>query len=134
MAYSIPANLPEQVDTARDLEISYASLHPRATIYDEQTKRTIRVPYESLANKYKDFLDKLVIEKELSDDLKRIWWHRPKTVSYDIYGTTELWSEILVLNKCTSIREFTPNVLRYYDRSRLKEYINEIYILEGLYK
>lgn len=129
----IPSNLPEQIDIVRNMEINYDTLHPKANIYDNQSGRTIIIPYESLMNKYKDFLSGLIISEELTEEQKRNYWYKPKTVSFEIYGTTELWDVILILNNAFNIVQFTPNVLKYYDPENLKEYINEIMILEGMY-
>ena len=58
--------------------------------------------------------------------------YRPKMLSYDLYGTTELWFLLLNLNGCKSIMEFTPKKIKFYDPDRLKSYINEILVLEGI--
>jgi hypothetical protein len=45
-----------------------------------------------------------------------------------------LWDTILVLNECTSVTTFKPTTVRYYDPDELKEYLNEIMILEKAIK
>lgn len=128
----IPVTLTDQVNEIRNVEITYDNLHPKALLHDAKTDITIRIPYSSITNKYKDYLSTIVITKELTDDEKRNYWFKPKTVSYDIYRTTELWDTLLILNYYTSISQFTPNVLRYYDPTRLKAFLNEIMIIEKL--
>lgn len=129
---NVPSTLPEQVSTIRDTEINYKILHPIALLTDSKNGDTISIPYSSITNKYKDYLSTLIITKEYTDAEKMKYWYRPKTASYDIYGTTELWDTLLILNYYTSISQFTPNVLRYYDPSRLKPFLNEILIIEKL--
>ena len=51
-------------------------------------------------------------------------------VSEELYGTTEFWDQILILNNAFSIIDFKPKVLKVYDPERLKLYLNEIMILE----
>lgn len=128
---TVPANLIEQIDEVRDFDISYDTLHPKALIRDKQSSRVIQVPYSAFTNKYKDVLSNIIVTQTLDDDYKRAFWYKPKSVSAFYYDTTELWSDILILNGCVSLREFTPEVLKYYDPSRLKKYLNEIMILEG---
>lgn len=129
---NIPVDLPDQVSTARNLEISYDVLHPKALLTDKKSGDTIRIPYSSVTSKYKDYLSTIVISKEYTNEDKRKYWYKPKTASYDLYGTTELWDTLLILNYYTCISQFTPNVLRYYDPERLKRFLNEILIIEKL--
>jgi len=130
---NIPPNLIEQVRTVRDYDISYDTLHTKAILKDRQSERTIKVPYSAYTNKYKDALSTIIITKELDDYKKRYFWYRPKSVSLYYYGNTELWADILIINNCAALREFTPDKLKIYDPDRLKKFINEIMILEQVY-
>jgi hypothetical protein len=129
----IPPNLIEQINTVRDYDISYDTLHPKAIIIDKESGRTIKVPYSAFTNKYKDALSKIIIEQELSIEEKRAFWYRPKSASLYYYETTELWADLLTINACVSIREFTPEVLKIYEPLELKRIVNEIMIIEGIY-
>lgn len=129
---SIPATLTEQVNRAEKWEISYRTLHPSATLKDEFSGKNIEIPFSSLTNKYRNFLSRIVRTTTLDDKLKARYKQRPKLVSYDLYGTTELWNDILILNNCFSTVEFQPTVIKAYNPEQLKEYLNEILILEGL--
>lgn len=129
----VPPNLIEQIQTVRDYDISYDTLHPKAIITDNQSGRVIRVPYSAFTNKYKDALSKIIIEEELNDMEKREFWYKPKSVSLFYYNTTEFWADILVINGCVGLREFTPEKLKIYDPTQIKKIINEIMILEKVY-
>ena len=74
----------------------------------------------------------IIVEKELDDKAIAEVRYKPKTLSYVLYGTTEFWNDILILNECKSIIDFTPKKIRYYDPNRLKTYLNQILILEGI--
>lgn len=126
----IPATMPEQVEDAKALDISYRTLHPSAIIVDGQSGRNIQFPFSSLINKYKDFLHDIIIEFELSPEEQEIYMFNPKMLSEDLYGTTELWDTLLILNNVTSVTEFKPVKVKIYDHNRFKRYINEIMILE----
>ena len=128
---SIPVSLSEQITEAKKLEISYKSLHPSYTIYNEQTDETIELPFSSITNEYKTYLLACVKSIQLSEKEKEKYRYSPKKLSYDLYGTTELWADLLKLNGCVSIAEFEPDFIRVYDPNTFKEYLNEIMIADS---
>lgn len=128
---SIPVSLSEQISEAEKLEISYRSLHPSYLIYNEQSKETIELPFSSITNKYKTYLLACVVSFQLSEAEKENYRYSPKKLSYDLYGTTELWADLLKLNGCISIAEFEPDYIRVYDPNTFKEYLNEIMISDN---
>ena len=129
---SIPVTITEQINDSEKWEISYRTLHPSAILKDEFSSRNIEIPFSSLTNKYRHFLSKIVRTTTLDEKLQARYKQRPKLVSYDLYGTTELWNDILILNNCFSTIEFNPVTIKAYNPDKLKEYINEILILEKL--
>ena len=130
---NIPATLTEQIESAKELEISYRTLHEKAILKDSVSGRNIQIPFSSFTNKYKDFLNTIVVTVSLTDEEKARYRYKPKLVSYDLYGTTEFWNDILIINNFFSISEFQPNeTMKVYDPNKLKDYINEIMIIENL--
>jgi hypothetical protein len=127
---AIPSSITEQIVDVKDLELSYRMLHNNATIYDINNNTKINLPFESVVNKYKDILTDIVAIINLDDRLARHYLFKPKMLSYDLYGTVELWSELLRLNNWSSISEFKPVRIKIYDPARFKSYLNEILILE----
>ena len=127
----IPASMTEQIEYVQNLDINYRTLHESLNILDESTNVEITVPFDSLIDKYGDFLLDIVESLDLSDAEQEFYKFQPKKVSDELYGTTELWHSILVLNECASIIDFKPKTLYYYDPNKLKAYINEILILEA---
>lgn len=128
---NIPATLLEQVESIKELELSYRTLHESAIISDSYSNRVIQVPFLSITNKYKDYLSTIVQSEELNNFEQERYMFQPKTVSLDFYGTTEFWNDILILNNCYSVTTFKPKVLKFYDPKRLKVLLNEILILES---
>lgn len=126
----IPKDLVEQINTVKELEISYRVFNNSAKLKDISSNRTIEIPFESLIGKYKDILVNLIITVNLDDKLRRQYLYNPKLLSYDLYNTTELWAELLRLNNWSSIVEFKPIKIKIYDPYRLKSFLNEILILE----
>lgn len=126
----IPATLSDQIANANSLEISYRTLHKPFAIYNEQTDEYIELPFSSLTNKYRSYLLACVMPVQLTDKEKEKYKYSPKKLSYDLYGTTELWADLLKLNKCASVIEFEPNYIRVYDPARFKSFLNEVMIFD----
>ena len=128
----IPASMDEQIADIKDLDISYRILHPAAIIIDEYTSRNIRIPFSSLTSKYSNFLSTIIVEIELDDDEQVEYLFKPKALSNYLYGTTEFWNDLLILNNAYSTSEFKPRTVKVYDPNKFKKYINEILILEDI--
>ena len=128
----IPSTMTERVKNIEKLDISYRILHPSITIKDEASGNNIEIPFSSLTNKYREFLKSIIISIELDDAFMLKYRFKPKMISEELYGTTEFWNDILILNNCFRTCDFQPRVLKVYDPKKLKSYINQILILEGL--
>lgn len=126
----IPSTMPQQVDLAKEMEISYRTLHPAVIMYDKDSDRRIRFPFSSIVSKYKDFLYNIIIDIELNDEEQAMYLYKPKLLSEDLYGTTELWDTILILNNCQSVIDFKPKLISIYNPEEFKTYLNEIMLIE----
>lgn len=134
---ALPTTITEQIQRNKRDELSYRIMHPSIVIYNEENRSAIEVPFSSYTSKYKDYLSNIIVHRYLSESDCARYRFRPKSFSYDLYGTTEFWNDLLVLNNYESIREFQPNTVqpvRFYDPSTLKSYLNEILILENRIK
>ena len=130
---SFPPTLTQQISNIKSYEISYRTLHTNVVVNDYTTGDSIIIPFMNIIDKYKDNLTDIIIEVELTDIDQRDYMFQPKKLSEYLYGTTELWFELLRLNHAPSISDFKPgNTIKVYDPDRFKEYINEILILEEL--
>lgn len=130
---SFPATITKQISNIKSYEISYRTLHTKAIVNDYITGDSIGIPFMNIIDKYKDNLIPIITEAELTDTEQRDYMYQPKKLSEYLYGTTELWFELLRLNHAPSISDFKPgNIIKIYDPDSFKEYINEILILEEL--
>lgn len=129
---SIQPTITKQVEDIERKEISYRSLMQHAFLYNNTSRDTINIPFSSYTKMYRNLLSNIIVEKVLDDKAKIEVRYKPKTLSYILYGTTEFWNDILILNDCKSVMDFTPDKIRYYDPERLKVYLNQILILEGV--
>ena len=127
----IPATMTEQVEYIQSLDISYRTLHPAIIIKNNQNSDIIQVPFSSMISKYKDLMSTIVVSLDLDEVDQEKYKFKPKLVSDELYGTTELWDQILLLNNAYSMIDFKPKTLYFYDPSQFKRYINEIMLLEN---
>lgn len=127
-----PTTISDQIEEVKDLDISYRVLHPGIYISSKTENDTIRIPYSSLCNKYKDYLSKIIEEVKLTDGELLMYRYNPKKLSEDLYGSAQLWDTILILNGCVSVRQFSLSrgKVKVYDPNEFKSYINEILITE----
>ena len=123
--------MAEQYNDVKTLALSYRVLHPKAVIHNMETNINIRVPYSSIISKYKDYLKAIILEVDLDAKEQIKYSYKPKTLSQDLYGTTELWDTILLLNECKSVIDFKlEDKVKVYDPIELKSYLDEIIVME----
>lgn len=120
--------ISELVDYSKSLNISHSKIHIKGKFVDNNGNSII-MNYESLLNKYRDFLGKIIITRTLTDAEYAKYKFQPKLMSFELYGTTELWSSILSINNLTSASEFTMQKLKLFTYD-IFDVINEILILE----
>jgi hypothetical protein len=129
---ALPVTIQDLIDAYRKQEKTYKNLHEKAIITDSNGD-TIRVPYGSLINKYKDYLAGSVVTANLTDDEVLYYKYKPRLIAKNIYGSAELWFMILELNYMCSVTEFKDiSSLRLYHPSLFVDMINEIMIMEGI--
>lgn len=128
MYYSTIQELIDQIETK---EISYRNLH--TTFCIRQNNEVIQVPYKSMIREYMDLMAEDAITVSLPADEVRMYKFKPKKLSYDLYGTVELWAGLLELNKMYSTMDLTcDKPFLVFNPETVKEKINEILIQEGV--
>lgn len=135
MSILVPATLDEQIKEIKQRDLSYRLLHQGMIMYNTEDGSTIETPFSSLTAKYRDFLSQHITTIQLVEQDCATYRFRPKSFSYDVYGTTEFWNDILILNNCTSVREFDPKPYKeiiFYDPEYMKAILNEIMIIEDM--
>lgn len=89
-------------------------------LFNYDSDRIIRIPWNDFFLKYKYELEETV--QLYNVPVKN--FYRPKSVSYDIYQTTELWLGLMRLNNFRNITEFDQSIIRIFDPMQLKELVN----------
>lgn len=64
-------------------------------------------------------------------NLPQIMFYKPKMVSLELYGTTELWLSLLRVNEMTNITEFHQPMIKVYNPDQVKELITIFFKREG---
>ena len=93
------------------------AFHLKEVFFNPGMKHKIVVNGDIISNKYTSELEenKRIITFNTKEYYK--YRYNPKLLSYDIYGTTELWFFILMANELYSITEFDLRKLVLYDAS-----------------
>ena len=131
---AIPSTLTEQIKEARNLAISYKTLHDSCVINNKQDENSIEIPFSSITNKYRVYLNQSVVQIQLTEEEERIYMYNPKMLSLDLYGTVEFWSDLLKLNNAVSILDFKPSMVKIYNPSSFKQCLNEILMGDADYQ
>ena len=128
---AIYATIQELIDSVKDMEVSYRNLH--TNIYIKNTDdEIIKIPYKSLLREYRTYFEDLIVEVPLTPAEVVRYRFKPKLLSYDLYGTTELWANLLEINFCYSVVDFNFDKVKVYDPTAYKKTLNEVMILEGV--
>ena len=89
---------------------------------------TTVVPMRGILHKYHGALRKYIIDYELSDGELAKYRYQPKLLCREIYGTPELWADILFINNMTCASEFTKKKIKLYS-TLIIDAVSEILML-----
>lgn len=124
------STIQELIDSVKDMEVSYRNLH--TNIYINNKGETIKIPYKSIVAEYLPILKSSAVELPLTDNEIILYRFKPKKLSYDLYGTTELWSSLLELNDVYSIIDFDFETVKVFDPKEFVKLLNEVLIIENI--
>jgi len=118
--------IEEQVEDEGDYEFGFRELTSQLTINDEISGNSIVVPYISLINTYRYFLEDYIEEIELDEIQYETFRQNPQALSEALYGTIHFWHILLELNHCVSRIDFNLKKVKYYNTNKIISLINEI--------
>lgn len=125
------SSIGELIKSVEDMEISYRNLH--TNVFIKTGDDTIKIPYKSIVGQYLTFLKQTAVETAFTPEEVVMYRYKPKRLSNDIYGTTELWSAILELNGMISLLDLTlEEPILVFEPGTFKKLINEVLILEDI--
>lgn len=108
--------------------LSLRNIYDTILVGDENDDTHIfRIPYNDFFLKYKDELESCKQYYTVPETM----YYNPKLLSFETYGTTELWIAILRANNMKSVAEFHYPLIQMYNPDRLKELIKVFFKREG---
>ena len=91
----------------------------------------VTVPTQTLICRYYDSLKSYIIDKTLTKDEQNRYKYNPRFLSYDLYGTPELWADILYINNMVSVAEFNKSSIKVFSTSIIDAIIEIKLIVEN---
>lgn len=90
-------------------------------VFDRYNGEKAVMSGDSIITKYLDELRGDTHTVALSDEEFAKYQYNPKLMSFDVYGTTELWFLILLANELYSATQFNMQTLRMYKPNALSK-------------
>lgn len=87
-----------------------------------------RAPLNDFFIKHRDQLS----ETDQWYNVPESMFYKPKMVSYELYGTTEMWLALLRLNNMINITEFHSPMIKIYNPYSVEELISIFFKREGV--
>lgn len=116
-------NIDEYIRAGQKLSFSHEN-----TMLKYKLNDTTVVPMRGMLHKYHGALRQYIIEHEFTDKEYERYRCQPKLLCREMYGTPELWADILFLNNMTSCTEFTKRKIKMYS-TLIIDAVSEILML-----
>lgn len=132
------SNLPEKTATIQDFiemgdtdEITYRNFSILVKCIGENS--LIEYAQDNILYDYIKELKEKAVLVAMSDNDYIKYKYKPKLLSYDLYGTTELYFVIMILNGICNIKDFSKRKVVLLRRSDMFDLLNDIYTAESSY-
>lgn len=119
---------PEKTYTIEEFIDSYNSsdINYESTSLIQNLDGYTMISY-NIFNDYIDELNELAVYVTLTDEEYYKYLYRPKILAYDLYGSTELFFLILILNNICNVKEFDFKRLKLLKVDDLQQFISSVY-------
>ena len=117
--------IAEFIDSGASVTMSYNVLS-FIDILSNGTEATIL----NVLNDYMQELRQISFKVRLNNKEYYKYAYKPKLLSFDLYGTTELYFIILLLNDMADVKEFTKNPIYLPKPSLLSDFLTNVYNAE----
>ena len=131
MGMGLESTMSDYISQYNSEEITFPEFFLKQ-VFDVNNKKMI-VNFNSLVIKYMPELESLKTKITLTNEEHAKYKYNPKLLSYDLYGTTELWFLILEANELRSITEFNSKTI-YLFKTDILEKMSRILNLEQIPK
>lgn len=103
----------------------------RATNLFRTKAGNIVTPYQTIVCRYYDSLKPYIEVKTFTDEEFEKYKYQPRFLSYDLYGTPELWADILYINNMVSVTAFKKRTIKVFTPSIIDALIEIKLIIEN---
>ena len=107
------------IKSYKEESLSFPSLHLKEVDSKINGDKIILLS-DSILDKYSDVLNEYLSIKTLSDAEYNRYQYNPKLLSYDLYGTVELWFLLLYANQLYSVTQFNINPVKIYSSNIIR--------------
>lgn len=128
---SKPSNsytMEQFIALGRGVSVTYDSYS-----YKELLSNGTEISVLNVINDYMPELKDMALNVTLSDDEYRKYKYKPRLLCYDIYGNTEVYYIILLLNGIIDIKEFDFRTLKMLKKDDMENALSAIYNAEKKY-
>lgn len=94
-------------------------------------KGDVVTPYQTIVCRYYDSLKPYIEEKTLTDEEFEKYKFNPRFLSYDLYGTPELWADLLYINNMVSVTSFKKQTIKVFSVGIINALIEIKLIIEN---
>lgn len=108
--------------------LSFDTLHFKE-VFKKRNGDNVIILSDSILTKYNNELLPLIVPLHLNDSEYNKFQYNPKLLSYELYGTTELWQLLLHANEIFYIGQFSMNPIKVYTANVI-DLINRIITIE----
>ena len=120
--------LNNYINDGQTAPISLKKIYDTILVTDVNDRSNIyRIPFADIFLKYKEQFADAIQNYGLSD----FYFYKPKLLSYELYGTTELWIALLRVNGMRNISEFNKSIIKVYTPDQLQDLIQIFFKREG---
>lgn len=123
--YDNAETMDSYIDEGKQLEFSRIENLFRASC------KNCTVPAQTIVCRYYDSLKVYIETKTFTDAEFRRYKYNPRFLSYDLYGTPELWADILYINNMVSVSSFNKSTVKVFRTSIIDALIEIKSIIEN---
>ena len=117
--------IEELIESGKGVTISYYNL----SFLDMMSNGTW-VSVLNVVNDYMPELKAVAYDVELKQSEQQTYFYKPKLLSLDVYGDTELYYIILLMNDMADVKEFTKPIIKMLKKQDMNNLISAIYNAE----
>lgn len=121
------------IELGKDIDDIQYSKYAILSKPSNDIENPIIYPENNVIYDYEEEFKKLALNVEMTDSEFIKYRYKPKLLSYDLYGATELYFTILFLNGTCNIKDFDRRNIKLIKKSVMIELLEAIYNAERSY-